>query len=358
MKGEDVPPNAHWGMNPATEPRPPAPVKPLAEAEPADGFGRIPRWTLEPVAGVGEHREAVPDELAIALRRVAGEMDVPLSTIVHAAHARVLSALTGERAVTTGHGGERPLACHLEADAGSWHALIRSVHLAESADSSEGSFETILDPTGRDGDPPDGAVLRLAVSEHGGDLSLNLFHRRDVLDAGSAARIAGYHLTALRLLAADPEARPAQGRLLSDEELRLQFEGFAGPSRELPDRRLPRALPGSRRGAPRRRRSRLWRAAMDVREPEYPCQPHGTGASGAGPSPRRGRGSGERAKPRVDGRGARDLQSRRRLPSGRAAPPGRSHRGDAVAGRLPARTRRAGRWRPSSARSRRCQTSR
>ena len=49
MKGEDVPPNARWGMNPATEPRPPAPVKPQADVEPTDGFGRIPagrsiRW--------------------------------------------------------------------------------------------------------------------------------------------------------------------------------------------------------------------------------------------------------------------------------------------------------------------------
>ncbi len=238
MKGEDVPPNAHWGMNPATEPRAPAPVKAHAEAEPADGFGRIARWTLAPVVGVDEHREAVPDELAVALRRVAGEMDVPLSTIVHAAHARVLSALTGEREVTTGYGGDRPLACHLNADAESWRALIRGVRLAESADRSEGSFETVLDPTGQAGDPPEGAVLRLVVSERGGDLSLSLFHRTDVLDAGSAARITGYHLTALRLLAADPEAEPAQGRLLSDEELRLQFEGFAGPTRELPSRRF------------------------------------------------------------------------------------------------------------------------
>ena len=57
------------------------------------------------------------------------------------------------------------------------------------------------------------------------------------LDAGSATRIAGYHLTALRLLAADPDAAPAQGRLLSDEEIRLQFEGFAGPV-DLPNRRF------------------------------------------------------------------------------------------------------------------------
>ncbi len=32
--------------------------------EPAEAFGRIPRWTPQPVPGVAEHREAVPDELA------------------------------------------------------------------------------------------------------------------------------------------------------------------------------------------------------------------------------------------------------------------------------------------------------
>ena len=59
------------------------------------------------MAGVGDHRETVPDELTVELRRVAGEMDVPLTTMVHAAHARVLSALTGEREVATGYGSER-----------------------------------------------------------------------------------------------------------------------------------------------------------------------------------------------------------------------------------------------------------
>ena len=244
MKGEDVPPNAHWGMNPATEPRAPSPVKVQAEAEPTDGFGRVPRWTLDPVAGVGEHHEAVPGELAVALRRTAGELDVPLSTLVHAAHARVLSALTGEREVTTGHGGERPAACQVATDTESWSALIRSVHRAESAEPVDGAFETVLDPTGEPGELPDGAVLRLAVADRDGDLTLGLHHRTDTLDAGSAARIAGYHVTALRLLAADPGAPPAQGRLLSDDELRFQFEGFAGPVRELPNRRFHELFEG------------------------------------------------------------------------------------------------------------------
>jgi len=58
-----------------------------------------------------------------------------------------------------------------------------------------------------------------------------------VLDADCAARIAGYHLTALALIAADPDAEHARQSLLSAEELRFQLDGFAGRRRDLPDRR-------------------------------------------------------------------------------------------------------------------------
>ena len=59
-----------------------------------------------------------------------------------------------------------------------------------------------------------------------------------MLDADSAARIAGYHLTALALIAADPDAEHGRQSLLSAEELRFQLDGLAGPRRELPDRRF------------------------------------------------------------------------------------------------------------------------
>jgi non-ribosomal peptide synthetase-like protein len=259
MKGEEVPPNARWGMNPATEPRAPAPgsgrAKADRKAEPGDGFGRIPRWTPEPVAGVGEHREAVPEEVVAALRPLADEIAVPLSTVVHAANARVLGALTGEREVATGYvaaEGDGPLPCRLEAEADSWRALVEGARRAESAllsrpvsaagpdepDVTEGSFETVFDPTGDGADPTHGVVLQIGVSERGGDLTLRLAYRKDVLDEDSAARIAGYHVTALRLLAADPDADPARQSLLSEEELRLQLDGLAGPRRELPRRRF------------------------------------------------------------------------------------------------------------------------
>ena len=67
---------------------------------------------------------------------------------------------------------------------------------------------------------------------------LRLRYRTDVLDADCAARIAGYHLTALALIAAGPDAEHGRQSLLSAGELRFQLEGLAGPRRELPDRRF------------------------------------------------------------------------------------------------------------------------
>jgi non-ribosomal peptide synthetase-like protein len=247
MKGEEMPPNAHWSMNPATEPRAPALGAGQPEvdraADAGDGFGRIPRWTLSPAAGTGEHREGIPGDLAAAIRRLADDLDVPPAALVHAAHARALAALTGETEVTTGYvaaAGEPPLPCRIDAESESWRALVAGAWRAERDDARppQAAFETVFDPAGRDGEPTDGAVLRIGVSEHGGELSLRLIYRKDVLDEGFAARIAGYHLAALRALASDPDAAPGRGSLLSDEELRLQIDGLAGPQRELPDRRF------------------------------------------------------------------------------------------------------------------------
>ncbi|MBK3565842.1 amino acid adenylation domain-containing protein [Streptomyces sp. MBT62] len=60
--------------------------------------------------------------------------------------------------------------------------------------------------------------------------TLRLRYRTDVLDAGAAARIAGYHVTVL--------ADPKRTSLLSEAEVRFQLEELAGPRRELPDRRV------------------------------------------------------------------------------------------------------------------------
>src|SRR5467141_3295556 len=69
----------------------------------AGGFIALPRWTLFPVPGVGEHEATIPDELVAALRRLANELAVPLSSVLLTAHAKVLGALSGEREVSTGY---------------------------------------------------------------------------------------------------------------------------------------------------------------------------------------------------------------------------------------------------------------
>jgi amino acid adenylation domain-containing protein len=219
----------------------------------------------------------MPDDLLAALRRLADELSVTVSSVLLAAHAKVLGTLTGELQVTTGYVGQqdgRPLLCRLTTEPDSWRALLLAAHRAESellAHSdfpvddlwhdlglTEPSFETVLDPrgldprgldprgldltgrapTGDDGDLSEDTVLWVGTSGTDGQLALRLRYRTDVLDTDGAARIAGYHLTALELLAADLDAEHRRQSLLSAEELYFQLEGLAGPRRELPDRRV------------------------------------------------------------------------------------------------------------------------
>ncbi|MEV6178093.1 amino acid adenylation domain-containing protein [Streptomyces sp. NPDC052015] len=233
----------------------------------AGGSTTIPRWTLDPSPGVARQETAIPDDLTAALRRLADELAVPFSTVLLAAHAKVLAALSGEREVTTGFvavEGGRPLPCRLTTEGDSWRTLLKETHGVASETAAHGdfpvealrrelnltepAFETVLDPHGDDGDRDgpgrldedlgEDVVLRVGVSSHGGRRLLRLRYRTDALDADCAARIAGYHLTALSLLAADPDAEHGRQSLLSPEELRFQLEGLAGPHRELPDRRF------------------------------------------------------------------------------------------------------------------------
>jgi amino acid adenylation domain-containing protein len=223
----------------------------------AGGLTAIPRWTLNPVTGVVEHEATIPDDLVAALRRVADELAVPLSSVLLAAHAKVLAALSDEREVATGYvavEGGQPLPCRLTTEPSSWRTLLLDTHRVESELLShkhfpvddlrremgltEPSFETVFDPTGDGGDLPEDTVLWVGISQHGRQLVLRLRYRTDVLDADCAARIAGYHLTALALIPADPDAEHGRQSLLSAEELHVQLDGLAGPRRELPDRRF------------------------------------------------------------------------------------------------------------------------
>jgi amino acid adenylation domain-containing protein len=221
----------------------------------AGGSTTIPRWTLTAAPGTADLEVTLPDSTRVALRRLADRLAVPLGSVLLAAHARVLSALSGEHEVATGYvagDGDRPLPCRLSTDADSWRALVRRAAVVEAGllahrhalvdelrrelGTDGPSFETVFDPTGAGTGLPRGIVLEVAPAHHGDRLALRLRYRTDVLDTESASRIAGYHRTALEQLADDPGAEPRRGSLLSAEELRHQLEDLGGPQRELPDR--------------------------------------------------------------------------------------------------------------------------
>ncbi|HYH29872.1 MAG TPA: non-ribosomal peptide synthetase, partial [Pseudonocardia sp.] len=195
----------------------------------AGGCTTVPRWAADPVPGVGVHAAPLPDDLAAGLRVRAAELGVPVSAVLLAAHAKVLASLTGEREVVTRHlvAGGRALPCRLVVGDGSWRALVAAAARTAAALAEHAGFavdelrrelgvsgpssETVFDPAGDGADLPGDVVLRVGVV---GD-RLVLRFRTDALDAAAAARIVGYHLTALAALVADPDAEHGRQSLLS-----------------------------------------------------------------------------------------------------------------------------------------------
>jgi amino acid adenylation domain-containing protein len=209
----------------------------------------IPQWTRAPVVGASKYQTRIPDGVVAALRRLADQLGVPLSTVFLAAHARVLGALSGASAldVSTGYiprGRRSPILCSMSLEPGSWRALVLETHRAETEvgrtviDREKAVFDTVFAARADDaGELPGNAALCVGIVERDA-IGLRVAYRTDVLDAESAARIAEYHVTALTLIAGDPDAEHAQQSLLSTEELRLQVHGLAGPRRDLPDARV------------------------------------------------------------------------------------------------------------------------
>jgi amino acid adenylation domain-containing protein len=217
----------------------------------AGGFTAMPRWARDPISGLAVHDAVLPSDLVAASHRLADELNVPLSSVLLAAHAKVLSALSAERHVVTGYvAGTSALPCPLTTDAESWRELLLDTHrveaqllshadfplheLARELGLTEPAFETVFDPASADGDLGEDTVLRLGIAQRGDALVLRLRYRTDVLDEDCAARIAGYHRSALELITADLDAVHQQQSLLSAEELDFQREGLVGPQRQLP----------------------------------------------------------------------------------------------------------------------------
>ena len=63
----------------------------------AGGFTAIPRWSLDPETGTAEHEAKIPDDLVAALRRLAYELDVPLSSVLLDTSGRQLKITTVNR---------------------------------------------------------------------------------------------------------------------------------------------------------------------------------------------------------------------------------------------------------------------
>jgi non-ribosomal peptide synthetase component F len=216
------------------------------------GATALPRWTRTPVAGVGTHGVEVPDDVVAGLDRLAGELGVPLEALVLAAHATVLSALSGEADVVTGVVTDgQTLPCRLGTAPATWRELVHETAQVRALLVEHGgvaidelrrqlgvagpTFETVL-AVGGEAELTERAVVAVQVSAAADRLDLR--YRTDALDDDAASRIAGYHVTALTLMAADPEAEHHRQTLLSAAELSLQIDGLAGPERQLPDRRL------------------------------------------------------------------------------------------------------------------------
>ncbi|NEE20698.1 amino acid adenylation domain-containing protein [Streptomyces sp. SID7499] len=214
----------------------------------AKTFTRIPRWTApsggEP--GTGTHETRLPADLTAALDRTAVELGTTPAVLLTAAHARVLATVTSEPDLLIGLGPERPddagTALSLTVTPGTWADLAATAATATiTTPSTPARPEAVLDlpgltaPAAPEGPLPDGAVLRVAWRREEHDLVLRVDHDLRALDTSYAERLAGYHLTALRLLTSDPGERHDRQSLLSTAETEKQLYGLAGPRAELPD---------------------------------------------------------------------------------------------------------------------------
>ena len=327
----------------------------------AGGSTAIPRWTLDPVPGVAEHERRSP---TTSWRRCAGW---PTSWRCRSARCcwprtprcwpRCPASGRWSTGYVAGPGG-RPLPCRLTTEpapggraAGRRVGSSRSCWRTRTSRSTTSrrelgltgpAFETVFDPAGARRRPRRGhrAAGGLRASAAAGSRCGCGTGPRCSTPA-APPRIAGYHLTALALIAADPDAEHGRQSLLSAEELRFQLDGLAGPRRELPDRRFHELFEQRVRAHPDAVAAVHGDRQWTYRELNARANRLAPGAAGAGAAPRGRRRRGDRAQPGLDGRRPRGLQGRRRVPADRAALPGRSDRDHARPRRVPAGADRA-----------------
>ncbi|MFG3037416.1 amino acid adenylation domain-containing protein [Streptomyces sp. NPDC048330] len=227
---------------------------PTDETSTTTAWTLVPPWTTTPVGGCAERTIALPNDTSTLLRERAADLGVPLSALHLAAYTKVLAALSGESTVALARltAPGRYVPCRVTVAPGTWRDLVGiAAHAEEVLDDEEAAWppdlpapsrkshpEAVFDPDGQASDLPTDAVLCLGVTEDAGRPALKLRFRTDALDDDAGARIAGYHLQALRGILTDPEARHDRQCLLSPAEIRFQTDDLAGPRKPLPDRRF------------------------------------------------------------------------------------------------------------------------
>ncbi|MGW8328555.1 amino acid adenylation domain-containing protein [Streptomyces sp. NPDC055897] len=254
-----------------------------------DGI-RLPRYPFDPAAGAPApglvmHDVTLAAPVPAAVERVAEQLNVPVKSVLMAAHVAVLAFVTGSGDVLTGYehsgrpevvGGDRITGLFLNTvpfrvrvGDGSWADLVREVYRAETAllphrrypmgemkrvrQAQEPLFEAVfnfthfhvLDDLRRD------HGMRLERSQastetefplraefwqdaFSGEVALSLHYYRDVFPAEQIERIAGYYRRALELLTARPESGLREATLMGEDERELLTARLAGPVRELP----------------------------------------------------------------------------------------------------------------------------
>lgn len=249
---------------------------------------RLPRYPFDPAdaSGVAMHDVALDGPLPAAVGRVAEQLNVPVKSVLMAAHAAVLAFITGSSDVLTGYehsgrpevpDGDRITGLFLNSvpfrvglTNGSWADLVREVYRTETVllphrrypmgemkrvrQVQEPLFEAVFNFTHFH-------VLDDLRREHGlrlersrvasetefpfraefwqdafsGKVGLALHYHRDAFPPEQIERIAGYYRRALELLATTPESAHRGVTLMGGEELELLTARLAGPPRELPD---------------------------------------------------------------------------------------------------------------------------
>ncbi|WP_052845151.1 non-ribosomal peptide synthetase [Streptomyces sp. NRRL S-31] len=247
--------------------------------------GRLPRLPgAAGTDGVAQHDVPLPDGVPAGVTRVAGQLNVPVKSVLMAAHLAVLALVTGTDDVLTGYehsgrpetaDGDRVTGLFLNTvpfrvrvGDGSWADLVRAAYRAETAllphrrypmsemkrhrSTREPLFEAVFNFTHFH-------VLDELRREHGlrlergrvasetefpfraefwqdaftGTVALSLHHHPGEFPPEQIQRIAGYYRRALELLVTDPDAGVRDVSLLGGPE-RALLADFAGPARELP----------------------------------------------------------------------------------------------------------------------------